>query len=122
MRNELKNSRKIYFYDNGIRNALIANFNPIELRNDVGALWENSAVSERIKYTVYNDIWCNRYFWRTHEQKEIDYVEDRDGVLSAFEFKYNPRKRASLPRRFAEAYPASTFTEITLDNIEQFVM
>ena len=122
LRNELKNNRKIYFYDNGIRNALISNFLPIELRTDSGALWENFAISERIKFTSYGHLWCNRYFWRTHEQKEIDYVEDRDGQLSAFEFKYNPKKKVVIPKHFAEAYPTATFKVITPDNFEEFVL
>ena len=122
LRNELKNNRKIYFYDNGIRNALISNFSPIELRTDSGALWENFAISERIKFTSYSHLWCNRYFWRTHEQKEIDYVEDRDGQLSAFEFKYSPKKKVVVPKHFAEAYPTATFKVITPDNFEEFVL
>ena len=122
LRNELKNNRKIYFYDNGIRNALISNFSQMELRTDSGALWENFAISERIKFTAYNQLWCNRYFWRTHEQKEIDYVEDSDGVLSAFEFKYNPKKKVKIPKHFAEAYPNAKFQAITPDNFEEFVL
>ena len=122
LRNELKNNRKIYFYDNGIRNALISNFSQMELRTDSGALWENFAISERIKFTAYNQLWCNRYFWRTHEQKEIDYVEDSDGILSAFEFKYNPKKKVTVPKHFAEAYPDAKFKVITPDNFEEFVL
>ncbi len=122
LRNELKNNRKIYFYDNGIRNALISNFSQMELRTDSGALWENFAISERIKFTAYNQLWCNRYFWRTHEQKEIDYVEDSDGNLSAFEFKYNPKKKVTVPKHFAEAYPDARFKVITPDNFEEFVL
>ena len=122
LRNELKNNRKIYFYDNGIRNALISNFSPMELRTDSGALWENFAISERIKFTAYNQLWCNRYFWRTHEQKEIDYVEDSDGVLSAFEFKYSPKKKVNLPKQFAEAYPNAKFKVITPENFDEFVL
>jgi predicted AAA+ superfamily ATPase len=79
LRNELKSSRKIYFYDNGIRNALIANFSSPELRQDVGALWENFLVSERMKQLHYREIPYNCYFWRTSDQKEIDYIEEREG-------------------------------------------
>ena len=122
LRNELKNNRKIYFYDNGIRNALISNFSQMELRTDSGALWENFAISERIKFTAYNRLWCNRYFWRTHEQKEIDYVEDSDGILSAFEFKYSPKKKVTVPKHFVEAYPDAKFKVITPDNFEEFVL
>lgn len=122
LRNELKHSRKIYFYDNGVRNALISNFSPIQQRTDAGALWENFAVSERMKYCAYNNHWCNRYFWRTHKQKEIDYLEEYDGGLHAYEFKYNPRKSAKVPKDFVEAYPDASFKEITPANIEEFLL
>ncbi len=122
LRNELKHSRKIYFYDNGVRNALISNFAPVQQRADVGALWENFAVSERVKYNEYNNRWCNSYFWRTHKQKEIDYIEENDGQLYAYEFKYNPRKATVVPKDFAEGYPNASFKEITPTNIEEFLM
>ena len=122
MRNELKHSRKIYFYDNGVRNAIISNFLPVMSRTDTGALWENFAVSERIKHNEYYDHWCNRYFWRTHKQKEIDYIEEYDGVLHAYEFKYNPRKSTKIPKDFAAAYPDATFKEVTPANIEEFLL
>jgi len=122
MRNELKNSKKIYFYDNGIRNALIANFSQIEMRTDVGALWENFIISERIKYNDYTNRWCNRFFWRTKEQKEIDYLEECDGVLSAFEFKFNPRKHVPAPKGFAENYKDASFKVITPENMEEFII
>ena len=122
MRNELKNSKKIYFYDNGIRNSLIANFSQVEMRTDVGALWENFIVSERQKYNDYTHRWCNRYFWRTREQKEIDYLEECDGVLSAFEFKYNPRKHTPLPKGFAENYKDASFKVVTPENMEEFIL
>ena len=122
MRNELKNSKKIYFYDNGIRNSLIANFSQVEMRTDVGALWENFIVSERQKYNDYTHRWCNRYFWRTREQKEIDYLEECDGVLSAFEFKYNPRKHTPVPKGFAENYKDASFMVVTPENMEEFIL
>lgn len=122
LRNELKHSRKIYFYDNGVRNALISNFSPVAIRTDVGALWENFVVSERYKHNEYNNHWCNRYFWRTHKQKEIDYLEEYDGQLHAYEFKYNPRKPAVVPKDFAVTYPDATFKEITPANIEEFLL
>lgn len=122
LRNELKHSRKIYFYDNGVRNAIISNFLPIKSRTDTGALWENFAVSERVKHNEYYDHWCNRYFWRTHKQKEIDYIEEYDGELHAYEFKYNPRKAAKIPKDFAAAYPDATFMEVTPANIEEFLL
>jgi uncharacterized protein len=120
--NELKNSRKIYFYDNGIRNALIANFSQIELRQDIGALWENFVISERFKYNSYNELWANTYFWRTKEQKEIDYIEDSDGVLSAFEIKWNPDSKYKTPKQFLEKYENSIFKIIHRDNIEEFLL
>lgn len=121
IRNELKKSRKIYFYDNGIRNAVIKQFNPLSLRNDEGALWENFLVSERMKYINYNFHYCNRYFWRTHAQQEIDYVEDKDGLLSAFEFKWNPKKKGKMPKAFSAAYENSEFMTINRDNFYSFL-
>jgi predicted AAA+ superfamily ATPase len=122
LRNELKNSRKIYFYDNGIRNALIANFSQVENRNDVGALWENFIISERLKMLSYNNIWCNNWFWRTSDQKEIDYIEEKDGMMSAYEFKWNPHTKAKQPLQFTKTYPDSSFTTITPDNIDEFLL
>jgi predicted AAA+ superfamily ATPase len=122
LRNELKNTRKIYFYDNGIRNALISSFNPISLRNDVGALWENFMIAERQKHLSYNNSWGNKYFWRTHEQQEIDYLEERDGQLHAYEIKWNPEAKTKFPKSFINAYPGSETKVIHPQNIEEFVM
>jgi len=122
LRNELKSSRKIYFYDNGIRNALIANFNPPELRQDIGALWENFLMAERLKYLHYKNIWSNRYFWRTHAQQEIDYIEEKNGHLSGYEFKWNPKARVTFPKTFAETYSESSQEVIHQDNFESFLM
>ncbi len=121
-RNELKHSRKIYFYDNGVRNALISAYALPEDRNDMGALWENFVISERIKRNDYTDYYCNRYFWRTRTQQEVDYVEERDGKLYAFEFKYNPKKKAKTPASFMEAYPEAHFLVVTPENIEEFLL
>ncbi len=104
LRNELKRSRKIYFYDNGIRNTLIGNFNPPELRNDMGALWENYMISERKKFLSYHQIYAMPYFWRTKYQQEIDYIEEYNGNFYAFEFKWNPKKRSKFPSKFLETY------------------
>lgn len=120
LRNEIKTNRKIYFYDNGIRNTLIQNFNPLELRNDTGALWENFLMSERLKCTNYHRIYTNRYFWRTKQQQEVDYVEERDGKISGFEFKWNPNTKAKAPATFIETYQAD-FTVIHKDNFRKFV-
>jgi predicted AAA+ superfamily ATPase len=122
LRNELKKSRKIYFYDNGIRNALIANFSTLALRQDTGALWENYLVSERKKYLGYNNIWANTYFWRTHAQQEIDYLEERDGILYAFEFKWNRGKNPAIPKTFTDAYPSNRFMVITPENYADFLL
>ncbi|MCK4921383.1 MAG: ATP-binding protein [Bacteroidales bacterium] len=122
LRSELKKSRKIYFYDNGIRNALIANLNQVELRTDIGALWENFMVSERMKYIQYSQKWLNTWYWRTKEQKEIDYIEEQDGVLSACEFKWNPEAKYKIPKLFLKTYKGSQFKMIHRDNFEDFLM
>jgi predicted AAA+ superfamily ATPase len=122
LRNELKNSKKIYFYDNGIRNAIIANFAQIENRTDVGALWENYLIAERVKKNDYTNQWKNQWFWRTKEQKEIDYVEEGDGVIETFEFKWNNTAKAKTPKQFLESYPNSTYSVIHKDNIEDFLL
>lgn len=117
LRTELKKSKKFYFYDNGIRNALIQNLNPLSVRNDVGALWENFLISERIKYNHYTGRGVNAYFWRTTQQQEIDYIEEAGGMFSAFEMKWNPRHAsAKLPSAFLKAYPVATSAVITTDN------
>lgn len=122
LRNELKSSKKIYFWDNGIRNSLIANFNPVELRTDTGALWENFIISERIKYLNYFNIWNNKWFWRTKEQKEIDYIEESDGNIYAYEFKWNEMKKYKIPKSFSETYPNASFKVVNKDNMEEFVL
>ncbi len=116
LRNELKAARKIYFYDNGVRNALINNFNDLALRDDVGALWENWVISELIKKRHYDRKFVNRYFWRTTQQQEIDYIEEADGVLTAYEFKWNPKKKAKISRTFLSAYPNTEIRTIHPDN------
>lgn len=122
LRNELKQSRKIYFYDNGIRNALIANFNQVENRVDIGALWENFLISERMKFIHYGKHWINSWYWRTKEQREIDYVEEAEGILTAYEFKWNPVQKPKLPLAFKNAYPEATFKCIHRDNFDEFLL
>lgn len=122
LRHELKASRKIYFYDNGIRNALIANFNAPEIRQDNGALWENFVISERMKSNGYCQRWVNRYFWRTKQQQEIDYLEESGGKLHAYEIKWNPRAKARVSKTFTDAYPDSNFQVITPENIAEFLL
>lgn len=121
LRNELKNSKKIYFYDNGVRNALIANFEIAETRSDIGKLWENYLVSERIKKISYDNIWANYWFWRTKEQKEIDFIEESDGKITAYEFKWNPDTKIKAPNNFIENYQ-SDFKVITPKNYEEFLL
>ena len=122
LRHELKASRKIYFYDNGIRNALIADYRAPEVRQDIGSLWENFVVAERMKSNEYYHRWVNRYFWRTKQQQEIDYLEESGGELHAYEMKWNPRAKASITKTFTEAYPDSEFQIITPDNISDFLL
>ena len=122
LRNELKKSRKIYFYDNGIRNALIRNFNPLELRQDTGILWENFLISERLKATGYKKMWMNRYFWRTLAQQEIDYIEEYDGKFYAYEFKWSEKVKAKISKTFINAYPDSDVKIISKNNFEGFLI
>lgn len=122
LRNELKTSRKIYFWDLGIRNALIGNFAQIENRTDVGALWENYAIVERLKFNSYRDNFAQSWFWRTQQQKEIDYIEEENGHLRAFEFKWNDKKgNIRPPGSFSSAYPDASFQVVTPTNIDEFL-
>src|SRR3989338_2975635 len=121
LRNELKKLRKIYFYDTGLRNALINNLNPLHLRQDAGGLWENFIISERIKFNSSRGLNGNIYFWRTKRGAEIDYLEETNGELSAFEFKWNKGK-AKRPKVFLEAYPGSAFETVSRENYRGFVM
>ncbi|MEI6900800.1 MAG: ATP-binding protein [Bacteroidota bacterium] len=121
LRTELRKSRKIYFFDNGIRNAILSNFTTLNLRTDKGALWENFLVSERRKVVNYHDLYFNSYFWRTKNQQEIDYIEERDGVLTGYEFKWNQDNRVKAPITFSKAYPGSGFNLITPATFELFV-
>lgn len=117
LRTELKKSKKIYFYDNGIRNAVLQQFTPINKRNDMGALWENFFIAERMKYNHYNKHYVNTYFWRTSEQQEIDYIEECDGTMTAFEMKWNAKKSGSrFPKAFREAYDVKQTVVITPEN------
>jgi len=105
-RNEIKNNRKIYFYDNGIRNVIINNLNPLDLRNDKGALWENFLITERLKMLAYYQQPASSYFWRTVEKQEIDYVEDANGQIMAYEFKWKQTGNVKIPKSFIETYGA----------------
>lgn len=119
-RNEIKNNRKIYFYDNGIRNSIIQNLNSFDLRVDKGALWENFLISERIKLQHYNRMFTLNYFWRTVQKQEIDFVEERSGQLSAFEFKWANKKKTKIPASFIEEYGANG-SIIDNENFRTFV-
>ncbi len=121
MRNELKRSRKIFFADTGVRNAVINNFGILSLRQDTGALWENYLISERIKRNAYANVYANYYFWRTHSQQEIDFIEERNGKLYAFEFKWNGKRKVKVPNSFIKAYPDAEFKVITPDNYIDFL-
>ncbi len=110
-----------YFLDNGIRNILIGNLNPIHLRNDMGALWENYMISERVKFQNYNHMLVYNYFWRTYDQQEIDWVEDRGGKLYGYEFKWNPRKKAKAPTGWRKAYPEAEFMVVNPDNYVEWL-
>ncbi len=123
LRNELKASKKIYFYDLGIRNAVIADFREVENRDDVGALWENFVVSERLKQISYDRSFVNLWFWRTQQQKEIDLIEEADGMLTAVECKWNPGKaNVKAPKMFTETYRPATFKVVTPANAAEYLL
>lgn len=119
LQNEIRGKKKYYFYDNGVRNALLSQFNGLSLRNDTGALWENFIFTERLKTRAYKNIYANYYFWRTYQQKEIDLVEEYGGVLHGYEFKFTGG--AAKPKEFLEAYPQSTFEAINKENYLDFL-
>ncbi|GHT83290.1 hypothetical protein FACS1894125_6830 [Actinomycetota bacterium] len=122
LRNELKASDKYYFYDNGIRNALIGDFTPVALRQDVGHLFENFIVAELAKKYMPSAVGYFAYFWRTKNQQEIDFILERDGKLKAYEFKWNPKTKAKLPKSFADAYPNAEFTVVSRDDFEKILL
>ena len=119
LRNEITKSSRYYFFDNGVRNAVINNFNTINNRNDIGMLWENFMVMERMKKQEYQRLFSNNYFWRTYDQKEIDLIEERNGKLYAFEFKFG--KKSKEPKQWRNAYPDSEFNVVTPDNFLEFL-
>jgi len=121
LRNELKKSRKIYFWDNGIRNALLSDFRPAEIRQDIGTLFENYIISERLKMLSYQCVVCGKWFWRTAQQQEIDYIEEKDGQISAYEIKWSAKKAAPGKRAFLSAYPDSKISVISQENFDMFL-
>ena len=120
LRKEITKNSRWYFLDNGIRNAVIANFNPVHARNDIGALWENYMISERLKYQSYKRISSNNYFWRTYEQQEIDWVEERDGSLFGYEFKWKEDK-FKIPTQWKSAYPGASVELINVNNFNEWL-
>ncbi|TVQ27781.1 MAG: ATP-binding protein [Spirochaetaceae bacterium] len=121
LRQEVTRQGKYYFYDNGVRNALIANFNRVENRNDIGSLWENFIFMERLKSASYSRLSRNVFFWRTWEQQEIDLIEERGGTLHAYEFKFRRRKTA-VPSQWSQAYPTATFEVVDSGNYLDFLL
>ncbi len=121
LRSEINRKSKYFFFDNGIRNAVISNFNDLEIRDDVGKLWENFMVSERLKKQAYGSIFANNYFWRTWEKKEVDWVEEREGKLFGFEFKYSPKRKSRPAKEFLAAYQNSTLAIISKENYFDFI-
>ena len=121
LRNEIKTNQKIYFYDTGVRNAVIGNFNALDSRSDKGGLWENFLISERTKKLAYENSLANCYFWRTKQQQEIDYVEEVSGRISGYEFKWNPKANTKFPKSFRETYDAN-IKVIHRNNFREFVM
>lgn len=119
LRNELKKGKKIYFYDCGIRNAILGNFNPLVNRTDVGALWENYFLVERMKYQAYRGVDAKFYFWRTTAQQEIDFVEESGEKLTAFECKWSSKAKVRFPLPFTEAYPEAKLIIVNADNFEK---
>ena len=123
VRNEIKKGKKVYFYDCGIRNAIINNFNAVTSRTDVGALWENYIISERMKFLNYNNIDAKQYFWRTTQQQEIDLIEEHEaGQLKAFEFKWGKNDKVRFPQTFTDNYPRAQTLVVSPDNLEEFIL
>ncbi len=121
LRNEIKRNRKIYFYDNGIRNAVIGNFTDLNLRQDKGALWENFLISERLKQNQYKQTYAKMFFWRTKQQQEVDLVELKDGKITGFEFKWKAKPHTRLSRTFLKNYQAEEKI-IDRSNFREFVV
>ena len=122
LRKEITKMSRWYFYDNGIRNAIIQNFNPIAMRSDVGDLWENFVITERLKYLEYNKRSINYYFWRTYDQQELDWVEEEAGRLRGYELKWNPKRKPKAPGAWTNAYPEAEYHIINSDNYLDWVI
>jgi predicted AAA+ superfamily ATPase len=123
LRKEIVKTKRWYFYDNGIRNAVIANFKSLNMRDDKGMLWENYLASERLKFQHYHAMAVNNYFWRTHDMQEIDWVEERNGKLFGYEFKFaEPARKLNAPKAWKENYPGASFKIIHKNNFEEFIL
>ncbi len=122
LRSEVVKKSKYYFYDTGVRNAVISQFNGLSDRSDVGALWENFLFIERLKKRSYQNLYASAYFWRTYEGQEIDLVEEGDGQLRAYEFKWSHTKTASVPKQWSEQYPDAMFAVINQENYQEFIL
>ena len=122
LRKEITKSNRWYFYDNGIRNAIINNFARLEFRTDVGFLWENYLAAERVKFQNYTQKTVYNFFWRTYDQQELDWLEEENGKLSGFEFKWNENRKAKIPTAFAKAYPEADFEVINKQNYLDFIV
>lgn len=122
LRSEVVKTRKIYFWDLGIRNALVGDFRPLDGRPDLGALWENFCVAERGKRAINQDSELNCYFWRTYGNKEVDYLEEKGGEIEAFEFKWNAEAKYKVPTEFVETYKPKKFSVINSDNFSDFLL
>jgi uncharacterized protein len=120
VRNEIKKGKKIYFYDTGVRNSVINNFNSLELRNDKGALWENYLIAERVKRNSYTNHFCNSYFWRTFDQAEVDYIEEYNGQLHTYEFKWKTNRK-KVPTSLSANYSIASSNFIEIDNYDSFL-
>jgi predicted AAA+ superfamily ATPase len=122
LRKEITKSNRWYFYDNGIRNGIINNFTLLENRTDVGELWENYLACERIKKQNYMNSNGINYFWRTYDQQELDWLEEQNGNLNGFEFKWNEKRKSKIPTAFAKAYPDASFEVINRENYLDFIL
>ena len=121
LRKEIVKNNRWYFYDNGVRNALIQNFNKLDLRADVGELWENYLAAERIKFQNYTQLHCTNYFWRTYDQQELDWVETEGDTIRSYEFKYNLNKSPKAPIGWKNAYPEASFEVIHSGNYLEWI-
>jgi len=121
LRNEIKSNTKIYFYDNGVRNAVIRAFQPVDTRQDIGALWENFLISERLKQIKYTKKSVQTFFWRTKQKQEVDYVELENGTVFGYEFKWNPNRNIRFPKTFTKTYNAEV-AGINRKNFREFII